>query len=77
MGDDGAHNVNDVAGGEIVAWSEEGFGGGKKASLQLPLAFYAQLDARGGMDTVVDAVVQRLPAAETLSISCIDDGIDR
>ena len=40
-----------------------------------PRAFQAQLDAREGVDRVVDAQMPRRPAAQHLAVGRVDDGI--
>ena len=47
----------------------------QQPSLHLIGTLLAQLDAGGGVDAVVYAVVERCPAAQCLSVGSIDDGI--
>ena len=74
--DDRAHGVDDPLGGQVVAGCDDGAAGGDLLALQDFVALLAQLEARRGMDGVVDALVQRVPATEPAAVGGIRDGVD-
>ena len=74
VGNNRANGVDDMTGWQVVAFRDEGIAGSQQPSLHLVGTLLAKLDAGGGVDAVVYAVVERCPAAQCLSVGSIDDG---
>ena len=73
--DDRSDGVDDVLGGQVIALCDDGIARIQKTPLHDVGTLLAQLDARSGVDAIVDAVVQRRPTAQGLCVGGVHDGI--
>ena len=78
VGNDRSNRMDDVFARQVVGLGNLGMARWFFMALtehQL-MAFFAQLYARGGMDGVVDATVQRVETPQHLAVGGVDDGVD-
>ena len=75
VGDDGSHGVDYILGGQVVSWSYDSFASINQRTFQNIIALLTQLHSCSGMDGVVDARVQRMPATQAAAVGSVDDCI--